>query len=187
MALLIDYEFAIFLAERAFLRRGQDIEHKPEPFQYFHRKRRQAKIGRDTHFKGEATDMTFELTMLAAASAWGFIQLVAAAQAANVQYGFKWAASPRDAEVPPLNLIAGRINRNFRNYLETFAFFAVAVLTAQAVGIHDALTHWGAIAYLGGRVIYTALYICGVPLVRSLFWNVATFGVFAILVAPFVT
>ena len=58
--------------------------------------------------------MSLELTVLAAASLWGFLQLVAAAQAANAQYGLKWAASPRDTEMPPLTPLTGRINRNFR-------------------------------------------------------------------------
>lgn len=131
--------------------------------------------------------MSFELMMLAAASVWGFLQLVAAAQAANAQYRLKWAASPRDIEMPPLKRIPGRINRNFRNYMETFPFFAAAVLVTQAAGIHNELTHWGSIAYIGGRIAYTALYVSGVPLVRSLFWNVAAFGVLAVLAAPFLT
>jgi len=130
--------------------------------------------------------ISFELTMLAAASLWGFLQLVAAAQASNVQYGLKWAASPRDIEMPPLKPIPGRINRNFRNYMETFPFFAVAVLAVELAGVHDGLTYWGALAYLGGRIAYTVLYIAGVPLIRSLFWNVAAFGMLAVLVAPFV-
>jgi len=130
--------------------------------------------------------MNFEFTMLAATTFWGFVQLVAAAQAANWQYGLTWAASPRDAEMPPLKPIPGRIVRNFRNYMETFPFFAAAILIAQAAGVHDALTHWGSIAYLGGRIGYTTLYISGVPLVRSLFWNIASFGMLAVLIAPFV-
>jgi uncharacterized MAPEG superfamily protein len=130
--------------------------------------------------------MNFELMMLAAASLWGFVQLVAAAQAANVQYGLRWAASPRDVEMPPLRPIPGRINRNFRNYMETFPFFAAAVLAAEAAGVHSGLTHWGSIAYVGGRIAYTALYISGIPLVRSLFWNIAAFGMLAVLAAPFV-
>ncbi len=129
--------------------------------------------------------MSFELMMLAAASFWGFLQLVAAAQAANAQYGLRWAASLRDVEMPPLRPIPGRISRNFRNYMETFPFFAAAVLVAQAAGVHDGLTHWGSIAYIGGRIAYTALYVSGVPLVRSLFWNVAAFGMLAVLAAPF--
>ena len=129
--------------------------------------------------------MSFELKILAAATLWGFLQLIAAAQASNVQYGLRWAASPRDAEMPPLAPIPGRINRNFRNYMETFPFFVAAVLTAQAVGVHNDLTYWGAIAYIGGRIVFTALYVAGIPLIRSLFWNIASFGMLAVLAAPF--
>jgi uncharacterized MAPEG superfamily protein len=129
--------------------------------------------------------MTFELTMLAAATFWGFLQLIAAAQAANFQYGLVWAASPRDEEMPPLRPIPGRIVRNFRNYMETFPFYAAAVLIAHAAGVHSSLTHWGSIAWLGGRIVYTALYISGIPLIRSIAWNVAAFGMLLILAAPF--
>src|SRR5215470_8061129 len=93
--------------------------------------------------KGHRMRMSFEMMALTAATVWGFVQLVAAAQAANVQYGLKWAASPRDAEMPPLKPIPGRISRNFGNYMETFAFFAAAILIAQAADVHNALTHWG--------------------------------------------
>jgi uncharacterized MAPEG superfamily protein len=137
--------------------------------------------------KEHGMGMSFELMMLMAASVWGFIQLVAAAQAANLQYGLNWAASPRDAEMPSLRPIPGRINRNFRNYMETFPFFAAAVLATQAAGVHNELTHWGSIAYLGGRIVFSALYIFGTPLIRSLFWNVAAFGMLAVTAAPFVT
>lgn len=130
--------------------------------------------------------MSFEVSILAAATLWGFVQLVMAAQAANVQYGLRWAASPRDEEMPPLQPIPGRIARNFRNYMETYPFFAAAILLAELAGAHGALTHWGAVAYLAGRVAYTGLYISGIPLVRSLFWNVAAFGMLAVLAAPFV-
>jgi len=131
--------------------------------------------------------MSFELMMLAAATVWGFVQLVAAAQAANVQYGLRWAASPRDVEMPPLKPMPGRIARNFRNYMETFPFFVTAVLIVQAAGVHGGLTHWGSIAYLAGRLGYTALYVSGIPLIRSLFWNIAAFGMLAVLAAPFVS
>jgi uncharacterized MAPEG superfamily protein len=131
--------------------------------------------------------MSFELTALAATILWGFIQLVAAAQVANAQYGLRWAASPRDIEMPPLKRIAGRISRNFRNYMETFPFFAAAILIAQTAGVHNELTHWGSIAYIGGRIAYTALYVSGIPLVRSLFWNIAAFGMLAVLAAPFIS
>jgi uncharacterized MAPEG superfamily protein len=79
--------------------------------------------------------MNLELMVLAAASLWGFLQLVAAAQSANAQYGIKWAESPCDTGMPPLTPIPGRINRNFRNYMETFPFFVAAfsLLRRQAL------------------------------------------------------
>ncbi|MBV8684167.1 MAG: MAPEG family protein [Caulobacteraceae bacterium] len=131
--------------------------------------------------------VSFELSVLALASVWGFVQLVAAAQAANAQHGLRWAASPRDVEQPPLRPIAGRIARNFRNYMETFPFFVAAVVISETTGVHNDLTRWGSIAYLGGRVAFTALYIWGIPLARSLVWNVAAFGMLAVLAAPFVS
>jgi uncharacterized MAPEG superfamily protein len=88
--------------------------------------------------------------------------------------------------MPPLRPIPGRISRNFRNYMETFPFFATAVLVAEAASVHDSLTHWGAVTYIAGRIAYTALYISGVPLIRSLFWNVAAFGMLTVWAAPFV-
>lgn len=130
--------------------------------------------------------ISFELLILAAAILWGFVQLVAAAQATNAQYGLRWAASPRDVEMPPLKPVPGRINRNFRNYMETFPLFAAAILIAQTAGVHNELTHWGSIAYIGGRIAYTALYVSGIPLIRSLFWNIAAFGTLAALAGPFV-
>jgi uncharacterized MAPEG superfamily protein len=133
-----------------------------------------------------AAPISAELSMLAAAVLWGFIQLVLAAQSANLQYGLKWVASPRDQEMPPLAPIPGRINRNFRNYMETFPFFVAAVLIAETAGVQNALTFWGAAAYLFGRVGYTLLYVAGIPLIRSLFWNIAAFGMLAVLAAPFI-
>lgn len=40
--------------------------------------------------------MSFALKVLVFAAAWGFMQLVASAQAVNAQYGLKWTAGPRD-------------------------------------------------------------------------------------------
>jgi uncharacterized MAPEG superfamily protein len=44
-------------------------------------------------------------------------------------------------------------------------------------------TVWGAQLYFWGRVVYVPLYGFGVFLVRSLAWNVATFGIILILLS----
>jgi uncharacterized MAPEG superfamily protein len=41
----------------------------------------------------------------------------------------------------------------------------------------------GARLYLWGRVAYVPLYVAGIPLVRSLVWNVATIGIMLFVVA----
>ena len=79
--------------------------------------------------------------------------------------------------------MAGRLDRALRNYLETFPLFAALVLVAHVSETHDALTEWGSRLYLWGRVAYMPLYAAGVPLVRSLVWNVATVGIVLFVIA----
>ncbi len=127
--------------------------------------------------------MTIELTMLALATALGLVQIALSAQGKNWQHGYWWAAGPRDEPRPPLTGMAGRLDRAFINFLETFSLFAAAVLIAHAVGRHDWMTVWGAQLYFWARVIYLPLYVFGVTLVRSLVWNVATIGIILILLS----
>jgi uncharacterized MAPEG superfamily protein len=127
--------------------------------------------------------MTAELNLLALTIVLGFVQIVLAAHAKSTQYGYRWAMGPRDENVPPLAGIPGRLDRAFRNLVETFPFFAAAVLAAHVAGRDGALTWWGAQLYFWARVAYVPLYVFGVPLVRSLVWNVAALGIFLILIA----
>ena len=123
--------------------------------------------------------------MLALAVVLGLVQIVAASHAASLQRGYRWTASPRDEATPPLRGVAGRLDRALRNFLETFPLFVAAVLAAHVSDTHNALTEWGARLYLCGRVAYVPLYVAGVPLVRSLVWNVATAGIILFVVALF--
>ncbi len=121
--------------------------------------------------------------MLALAVVLGLVQIVAASHAASLQRGYRWTAGPRDVPTPPLRGVAGRLDRALRNFLETFPLFVAAVLVAHVADAHNALTEWGARLYLWARVLYVPLYAAGVPLVRSLVWNVATVGIVLIVVA----
>ena len=113
----------------------------------------------------------------------GLVQIVAASHAASLQRGYRWTSSPRDEPTPPLRGVAGRLDRALRNYLETFPLFAAVVLVAHVSETHNALTEWGARLYLWGRVAYVPLYAAGVPIVRSLAWNVATVGIVLLAIA----
>ena len=110
-------------------------------------------------------------------------QIVAASHAASFQRGYRWTSGPRDEPTPPLRVVAGRLDRALRNFLETFPLFVAVVLAAHVSETHNALTEWGSRLYLWGRVAYVPLYAAGVPLVRSLVWNVATFDIMLFVVA----
>src|SRR5919107_2663416 len=133
--------------------------------------------------RGSLVDV--ELRMLTLSVVLGIAQIIAASHAASLQRGYRWTASPRDEKVEPLRGVAGRLDRALRNFLETFPLFAAVVLAAQLTGTHDALTEWGARLYFWGRLAYVPLYAAGVPLIRSLVWNVPTIGIGLIIVALF--
>jgi uncharacterized MAPEG superfamily protein len=127
--------------------------------------------------------VSVELRMLTLSAVLGIVQIIAASHAASLQRGYRWTASPRDTQVQPLRGVAGRLDRALRNFGETFALFAAVVLVAHTTDTHEALTEWGARLYFWGRVAYVLLYAAGVPLIRSLVWNVATIGIALIIAA----
>ena len=102
-----------------------------------------------------------------------------------MQRGYWWSA--RDEAAAPLRGVAGKLDRALRDYMETFPLFAAVVLVAHAPETHNALTGWGARIYFIARVAYVLLYLAGVPLVRSLVWNVATVAILLFVVAVFWT
>jgi uncharacterized MAPEG superfamily protein len=119
--------------------------------------------------------------MLAFSIVLGFVHIILASHAKSRIYGYRWSAGPRDQAMPPLAGVAGRLERALQNFGETFPLFAAAVLLAQIADRHGAFTIWGAQLYFWARVAYLPLYAFGVPLVRSLAWNVATAGAFLVL------
>lgn len=126
---------------------------------------------------------TFELHMLAFSVALGLVHVVAASHSASLQRGYRWTASARDEPVGPLVGIAGRLARALSNFSETFPFFAALVLAVLVAGKSGQLSQWGTGLYFFARVAYLVLYAFGVPLIRSLVWNVATFGIILLVVA----
>ena len=127
--------------------------------------------------------MTVELRYLAFSILLVFVQLFLAAAGATKARGLAWNAGARDEETPPLPPVAGRLDRAFRNVLETFPLFAAAVLLTHAAGVHSALTSFGAALYFWARVLYVPLYAFGIPYVRSMVWSAASGGIVLILAA----
>jgi uncharacterized MAPEG superfamily protein len=127
--------------------------------------------------------LSVELHVLIWSVVLGFVHIIASSHAASVQRGYRWTASARDELLPPLQGVAGRLERALSNYLETFPLFVALVLAAQIAGVHSGLTEWGSFLYLGARVAYLLLYAAGIPLIRSLVWNVAAVGMLLFVIA----
>ena len=121
--------------------------------------------------------MTTELALLAASVVLGILHILLVAHLQSWQRGYRWAASSREQSVAPLTGIAGRGERALRNYLETFPFFAAAMLVVTVTNTHSWLTLWGAHFYFWGRILYAILYMADLPLARSLAWNIPTIGI----------
>ncbi|MBX2994151.1 MAG: MAPEG family protein [Bdellovibrionaceae bacterium] len=125
--------------------------------------------------------MSTELKMLIYAAILGLVQLLAATQAATKVRGLKWNVSPRDQKMPELTGIPGRLDRSFKNFLETFPFFVAATFAVVASGRTSEISALGAQLYFFARLIYWPLYAFGIPYVRTLIWSVSMLGVAILL------
>ena len=129
--------------------------------------------------------MAFELKMLAAAIVVGLVQLSWAALAARRQQDLKWAAGPRDKPMP-IEGVAARLDRAFRNYMETFAFFAAAILMLAVTNkLGSDMTIWGSALYVVSRALYVPIYAAGIPRLRTLVWFLAIVGLVMVLIPLF--
>lgn len=126
--------------------------------------------------------MNSELAILGWAIVLGLVQVMLAASLSSSQRGMAWAAGPRDGAPPPVNSLAGRMDRARGNFLETFAFFAAAVLAVVIAGKTSPNTLLGAQIYFWARVAYVPTYAIGVPLLRTLVWAASMIGLVMVLV-----
>lgn len=129
--------------------------------------------------------MTQPLWLLVASIVLGFVHIIWAANAATRVRGLEYNASARDDEKPRLFGVPGRLERASKNFLETFAFFAAAVLIAHVANRNNSLTVVGAHLYFWARVVYLPVYVAGTPYIRSGIWLVSAIGIFAILLGLF--
>lgn len=126
-----------------------------------------------------------EMTMLAIAIVLGLLQLFVAARIGNAQRGINWNVGARDQPSPPVSAVVGRLDRAFANFMETFPFFAAAVLMANATNRFGIMTLIGSQIYVLGRIVYVPLYAFGVPGIRTLVWLIATLGMLLVVAALF--
>jgi uncharacterized MAPEG superfamily protein len=125
--------------------------------------------------------MTTELKILAWSVLLGLAQVLIAGAMSTQQRGFKWNVSNRDGSPPPLTGAAARADRASRNFLETFAFFAAAVLAAVLAKQNSAHTALGAQIYMAARMAYFPIYVIGIPYLRTAVYAASLWGLLQVL------
>lgn len=130
--------------------------------------------------------MSIESWTLFGAMVLGLVHLSAASFAFKAQVGNAYTVGARDQNLQP-ERVAARLDRAQRNFLETFAIFATAVLLLEQLGRTGGwLSVWGCLIYLGCRTLYLPLYALGVPWLRTFSWNAATAGLVMAMAAAVV-
>ncbi|MDP5084731.1 MAG: MAPEG family protein [Yoonia sp.] len=126
--------------------------------------------------------MTPELQYLV----YGVILLIAhtlvQATFSDLSKGLGWALGPQD-EKRDQNVVAARIERALRNYLETFPAFIALALILSVTGLGNATSALGAAVWFWARIAYIPAYASGVPLIRSVAWFASLFGL-AMMIVP---
>lgn len=125
-----------------------------------------------------------ELKILAATVVLGLLQLLIATQCATQQRGVRWNLGNRDTN-SPLTGVAARLDRAFKNFLETFPFFIAAVLVTTQMKSSTPTSSLGAQLYFYARAVYVIVYALGIPILRTLIWGVSVAGIAMVLSAAF--
>jgi uncharacterized MAPEG superfamily protein len=120
-----------------------------------------------------------ELSLLVWSVALAFVQVLIAVQGAMMQVGLPTLAANRE-RLPEMTGWAGRAQRAQRNMIENLLLFAALVLAAVAAGKTNNMTLLGAQIFFWARVAYTAVYIAGIPWLRTGVWFVSVIGMILI-------
>ena len=110
--------------------------------------------------------MTPELTYLIYAAILLIAHVLVQATLSDLSKGIGWALGPQD-EARDQNVVAGRVQRALRNYLETLPAFVIAALVLAVTERGTETSALGAAIWFWARIAYIPAYASGIPLVRS--------------------
>lgn len=116
----------------------------------------------------------------------GLLHLFVSAHLTTKVRGLKWNLSSREGTPPPLSGIAGRVDRAFQNYKETYPFFLAAVFLAIVTGKVGYVSQVSAWIYLIARILYFPVYAFNIIMVRTALWGLSLLGIVGLLTAVFI-
>jgi uncharacterized MAPEG superfamily protein len=105
----------------------------------------------------------------------GVIHLLVASGAKAWQHkDIMWLIGPRD-EPKPATGMAARLDRSYANFIETYPYFVIAMLTFIIGGLIEPYAVWGACIYILARVLYIPSYAFG-WIIRTPVWALGFLG-----------
>jgi len=126
--------------------------------------------------------MTPELTYLLYAVILLIAHILIQATLSDLSKGILWALGTQD-EHRDQNVIAGRVQRALKNYLETFPAFVALALLLAITERSTGLSATGAALYFWARVAYVPAFASGIPLTRSVAWLASIGGLVLMIIA----
>lgn len=120
--------------------------------------------------------MAEEIHILALAAVLLLAHIFTAIHFKTRQYGVEWNVGARDETMPPLNPIAGRLERARDNFLETLPIAIIALLGVAIAGRTSDTTVLGGWIWLGARAVYLVVYWAGIPRLRTAVYGVSMVG-----------
>ena len=123
--------------------------------------------------------MSIDLKLLIWSVALALVQMVIAVIGAQMQVGLPPLVGNRE-NLPAMSGWAGRAQRAHRNMLESIVMFAILVLVANVTGKANAMTALGSELFFWSRLAYAAIYLAGIPWIRTVAWGVSLVGLLLI-------
>ena len=121
--------------------------------------------------------MTTELTLLAwSALLCTLIPFVGISGLLVVSGGLDWGLGNRHTPLPAGPAWAERGRRAHQNMVENLAPFAIVVLIANAIDVHNSWTVLGAQLFFWGRIAHAVTYVAGLTPWRTLAFAVGQVG-----------
>lgn len=117
-----------------------------------------------------------QLLLVAAFLSWFSLMLASFLRSRSwTPSGREFAFGNRET-TPEVSPIAGRADRAARNMLESLPIFTAALVAARLGGAAPETIVPGAHVFVWSRWVYLAVYLTGVPYLRTLVWLVSVVG-----------
>lgn len=120
--------------------------------------------------------LSTEIIVLALSVLFLVVHIAVQGGAATRERGADWNMGARDAEAPPLGVMAGRAARALANYKETWPALIAFALALAVTGRTGGVGALGALVWLGARIVYLPLYLAGIRVWRTVVYVVSMAG-----------